>query len=236
MKRHCCIAIMILFLMFMSCAVFAGSPRDYIRVVSSDDKGVVIELWIPNPVIEKLWINKKLFHRVTIPGFGATADVGKPQLPQIGTILGVPDNSEPTIDILETDVAVISKYMVQPALKPIIRENNGIKKIDYEFAMDKKAYSSKNFEPSKVVTIGSTGFMRDQKIAKIIFLPVQFNPSTGEIRYYSRIRARFNYNITDTAVKKTSAAKKSSFGFRADAYEELLKRVLLNYKQMRGSR
>ena len=76
------------------------------------------------------------------------------------------------------------------------------------------------------------GFMRDQKVARVMFYPFQFNQVTGELRYYSEIKVRVNLN-TDIAGAAVSGGRRKA---KDNAYEKLLRGVLINHDQVNSGK
>ncbi|MFQ5901560.1 MAG: C25 family peptidase propeptide domain-containing protein, partial [Thermodesulfobacteriota bacterium] len=177
------------------------------------------------------------YQKITMPDFGKTTDAGNPELPLRGVLIGVPDAGVPDIEALDSDYTLLQGYNIYPAPRPVVVEEEGDKRLDFEFVMDKAVYSADAFFPFEVTKVGFTGFMRDQKAVKVIFSPVQFNPVTGEVKFYSRIRVRVNFNTPPVGRGLAPAMKKSkgrrSAGGVSGAYEGMLKGLLLNYDEMR---
>lgn len=226
--------IIILTVLFSPAHLLSASYNDYINVVASDSKGVVLELRVPKPDIKEVWEEGTLYHKIAIPNFIPTADVGSPQMPQVGALLGIPEDAIPTIEILEEKSRLLSGYKIHPAPRPVVTEEGGSRRVGFEFALDKEIYNFNGFIPQGIAKIDFTGFMREQKVARIIFYPFQFNPVTGKLRYYSRIKVRVNFNARtvdqETAsVKGKDRAGRSVRRGETNAYERLLKGVLLNY-------
>ena len=228
MKKVFVIFIMILAVLSLPALPLAGVDN-YITIISSDSGGVILELWVPEPAFEEVWEGGILYHKITMPGFGITTDVGNPQLPQIGTLLGIPEEGTPTLEILKADSSLLSRYNVLPAPKPVIVEEDGSRHLDFEFVMNKEAYSLDSFIPTSIAKIDFTGFMRDQKVVRLLFFPLKFNPVRGELLYYSRIRIKLSYNtnIVEKGIERPPAQGIDN------AYERLLRGLLLNYDRIR---
>lgn len=209
-------------------AYLLAGADNYISVISSDSGGITLEIRVPEPHFEEVLEGGNLYHKVTILDFGTTTEVGSPQLPQIGTLLGIPEGGTPTLEVLEADSSLLSRYNILPVHKPVIIEEDGPGRLEFEFAIDREAYSFNGFIPVSVAKIDFAGFMRDQKVVRLLFFPIQFNPIRGELQYYSRIKVKLNYN-TQVVGK---GIKKSSIQGTNNAYEKLLENLLLNYDGM----
>jgi len=217
--------------------LLAGHHNNYLKVVTSDSEGVILDLRVPRPDIQEVWEEGTLYHKIAIPGFIPTTDVGSPQLLQHGVLLGIPEEASPTIEILKAKSTILSGYNIHSAPKPVVIEDGENRSLGFEFALDKKIYSFNDFTPSSIAKIDFTGFMRGQKVMRVVFFPFQFNPVTGELRYYSKIRVKINFNVgiieQETVSVTDKDRKRRSIKEKDNAYEKLLKGVILNYEQIR---
>ena len=122
MKKLTGIIIVIMTILFLPVCITAGTPDGYIKVVSSDSDGLILDLSVPEPDIEEVLEEGIFYHKIKIPGFVQTSHAGRPQLLQIGTLIGIPENIKPSIEVLETENILLSGYNVYPAPKPTITE------------------------------------------------------------------------------------------------------------------
>ncbi|MBC2717234.1 MAG: hypothetical protein HF978_18160 [Desulfobacteraceae bacterium] len=240
MNKRLGIFVMVLAVLSLPAHLVAGPVDDYLKVVSADSDGLILEIQVPAPDIEAVWEGGVLYHRMTVPGLGTTADVGRPQLPLKGALIGVPGTDKPDIEVLASDSLTLPDYNIYPVPRPVlVDEDDREKRLTYEFVKDTEAYHIDAFVPSRIAEIGFTGFMRDQRVARMKLFPFQFNPITGELRYHYRITVRVNFNgqpqtaatyLMSVTGKK---AERPSAKGRNGAYEGLLKGLLLNYDQIR---
>jgi len=64
-------------------------PRG-LRLLSSDVSGVSLELLTSAYGVQPLQVDRRLYHVISVPGYGTTGEAGKPQLPVRSLLLGVP--------------------------------------------------------------------------------------------------------------------------------------------------
>jgi hypothetical protein len=240
MNKRVGIFMMVLAVLALPAHLAAGPVDDYLKVVSADSEGLILEIQVPLPDIEKVTEGGVLYHRITVPGLGTTADVGRPELPLKGALIGVPGTDKPDIEVLATHTLTLPDYKIYPVPRPVlVDEDDWEKQLTYEFAIDTAVYHTDAFVPSRIAEIGLTGFMRDQPVAQIKLFPFQFNPATNELRYHYQITVRVNFNgqpqtagmsLMSVTEKK---AERPSAKARGGAYEGLLKGLLLNYDQIR---
>jgi hypothetical protein len=230
----------IIVLLSLPAHLTAGAVDDHLKVIRSDTEGLILEVLVPEPEVEQVLEKGKLFHRVTISGLAATTDVGRPELPLKGLLIGVPGAGNPEIEVLESDYATFPGYNIYPVPRPVVMdEDDGDKRLTYEFAMDKEVYDTDAFAPSHIAEIGFTGLMREQRVVQLKLFPLQFNPVTGGLRFHHRIMVRVNFNSQCQAEQERLVStvggerKRELEHLTGGAYERLLIDLLLNYGEIR---
>lgn len=218
--------------------ILADSSSNYFSIVDYDDDSIILDLTVPEPDIEEIWEEGILYHRIKIPGFVPANKVGIPQLLHIGTLIGIPDDATPIIKILDSDSVILPGYNVYPAPRPIIRGNYKNRRLDFEFVLDRESYKTQGFIPSDIAIIDYTGYMRDQRVARIMLSAFQVNPVARNLRYYSRIRVKITFydkrNKRIPAPVTGRAKNGRRFDRKDSAYRKILKGVLLNHDQING--
>ncbi len=76
------------------------------------------------------------------------------------------------------------------------------------FYQDQSAYNVDGFYPQTVADLGSSYVYREQIKQQIVFYPLSFNPVTGELNLYKRIRVRIDY--VDNHLVKAAPAPATS--------------------------
>jgi len=196
-----------------------------LRVLSSTQREIVLELTVPDFQVENVAVDGQTYQRLIVPGTVQTDTPGQPQIPTRGTWLGLPATEGVSVEILETGSERLAGYRLLPAPQIEATADTVLAgDVQEIFAPNPTRYTSNVFYPARPVAVESTGVMRDQPVAQIQFYPVQYNPATGEIRFYHRIRARVTWDgSVSTAVKVKTASP---------AYESLLKQTLINYDSL----
>ncbi len=125
-----------------------------------------------------------------IDGFGKIGNPGQPALPMHNDLIAIPENGNAEIIIVDAQFIEHPGYMVHPALQPALDTEGAPEPV---FELDKGVYNSNKFFPEKVTDIVEIQKLRGIDIATIQVRPVQFNPVTGKIRVYSRIKYRIEF-------------------------------------------
>ncbi|NIN65431.1 MAG: hypothetical protein GTO63_12190, partial [Anaerolineae bacterium] len=210
----------------------AAEEEDLV-LIKSDEDSVILELRTPAFEIDETYVGGVAYHVVSIPRYGQTDDVGRPQLPLKGTLLAVPPGAEYALRILEVEANIIpGRYNVYPVPRPVPRwdEAGDLDYVGQEFTKDQSVYSSSTFYPAGVAEIGSSAFIRDQKVVQLRLFPLQYNPASGELRQYRRIRVELGFSYPRGRPALAAAWDQSDF------FNEVLQHALLNYDSGRNWR
>lgn len=170
-----------------------------IEIIESSESGVTLELTTDEFKEEERIEESITYQRVSIPGYihGHSSEIGKPQVPMKGVLLGVPTDSSIEISILDTESTTFPDYNLYPVPAQEAKESGDIKYVAEIFTKDEAAYTSNDFYPDNLAELGFTGYMRDQKVVQIKIYPIQFNPVTQELKFYKKIRIRLDFSEVD---------------------------------------
>jgi len=201
----------------------AGSD---LRVLSSNGHEIVLELTVDDFRVETIEHAGQTYQRVIIPGMAQTDTPGAPQVPVRGAMLGLPGVIGVSVEILEANYETFSGYRLWPSPRLEMSADNLDDLMGGElqrtFTLERETYTSDAFYPGRLVEIGYTGHVRDQAVAQVQFHPAQYNPVSGELRLYRRIRARVIWSTPRLATTSDTPVA-------SPAYENLLSNTVLNY-------
>jgi hypothetical protein len=172
---------------------------DGVTIIESDASGITVEL-VTSGFTSKaeVWGDKE-YQRISTPGYshGYTSMAGSPRVPVKGVFLEVPENGDFSVKVLESEEERHAGYTIYPV--PLYQAQGGEGGSRYlaeQFVLDEEAYSTNRFYPGSPVELGYSGYLRDQKVVQLKFHPIQFNPATGELKLYKRIRVRVSFHAS----------------------------------------
>ncbi|MCK5065041.1 MAG: hypothetical protein KAQ97_07145, partial [Candidatus Fermentibacteraceae bacterium] len=126
-----------------------------------------------------------------VPGSGLAADTGYPDLPAIRRMVEISDYGDVEIEILDCETISLGCYRIPPFQPLQIRSTPLLPvRINNEF------YDSSDQWPENPVRLESVNILRDIRIAWVSFLPVSWNPSTGEVTLTTRVTARISTTVS----------------------------------------
>ena len=202
-----------------------AGPR--VHTVSSDTLGIVLEFNAPDFSLEEVRVEGITYCRVDLPGTGRSSQEGYPLLPVRGLLVGLPDQAEPSVQVLETDSWVRSDTLVAPCPR---REKMGGRGVVYEFYRDEDAYTSDAYFPGELVELRKGGTLRGMRVARVVIHPAQANSAARRLRLYRRIRFRVTYGAPLALQGERQPLRRE-----ADSFEKILAEQIVNYAAVKES-
>ena len=159
-----------------------------VMVIESDHSKLVLEISVPGMTVTEVEENGEIYHKLELNYNQNTHDVGKPELPMINEIIGIPDNQKVKVRILEETSVTLSGYNVYPLQTPLKD-----KEISEEFEIDRDFYNSENSYPEANVFLANPGIWRDVKIAGLHFVPFRYHPVSRELEVITSTRIEVEF-------------------------------------------
>ena len=180
MKKHIAtLSVSILFfLMILSQTALSEVTFDEdITIVEKSSNRLILEIAIDSVKIQPIDINGQTVFAISISDLGHTAEPGRVRLPIGSTTLGIPPTAEVDLNILDVD------YTEMP-----ISNIEMVSTLDYEnYLKSEHVYQQPKQQaigwyPENFAKLDIIGFIREQRVAKIIYYPVLYNYSTKQAK------------------------------------------------------
>ncbi len=194
---------------------------------------VTLELVIPGFEVVQQGNDNQTCQVFKVRNFTEAQKPGYPQLPEKTALVGIPWASQPSLVVLETDlVEVDGQFNLCPAVRPVFEYSNEaeIHYLGEQSSRDLKAYSQDSFFPQSPANLSSTAMIRSQHVAQVSFQPFQYNPMTGKVRYFQRIRVRVFFN------QPGGASSQQNTPVDEGIFEDILSTGLVNGQSAAGFR
>lgn len=186
-----------------------------IDMISSSGAGASFLFELPELSVLERTVDGELFHFVSIPGGGFTGEEGEPAIPTFSKLIAVPEGAEVRV----STTVLMEEERSGLRLFPMPEEETGA------FLFEEGAYASGGFDKIDLrASVGETAILRDFRIAPITFEPVQYNPSSGELKIARRMQVDIEF--------VGAASKSATVGNRSitpTSFHELYKHNVLNY-------
>ncbi len=204
----------------------------YLRIVETTPTKLVLELTPAAPQFEATQSVGQTCQSVRLPGLSQIETPGMAPLPVQGVMLGIPQDALPSLKLLAAEATSLpGSYDLCPSPSPVLdRSPDGRWQLNGAAYERGPAYQTDAFTPGVPAELVSTGSLRSQRYAEIRFNPLHYNPITGELRYFSRIRIELDFNSKEG--RSASPGSVNAEGY----FEDSLQALLLNYAQARAWR
>ncbi len=184
----------VLFFLIVTVPIF---PQNDLKVISSNRNSIVIEYTPSYSDTSVIEINNEKFIKIGFKdGFiPRPENWGMPSVPERDINVGVPAETGNTIQIISTEYKTLTGN-ISP--KPKMIKDKLSNSFSYEIGKDYFTYKP-GTDP---VTFGIYGIMRTIPVQIIRIMPVEFNPSEGMIKLYTKIIFRINFSGSQTLAAK----------------------------------
>ena len=144
----------------------------------------VTRMQFTNPEIsrENVVVGNEQFTDFWIPGESQTTESGKPALPKVNRLIGIPDRGAVKLRILASDYTEETGIRVYP-FQTLDEEDDA----SSPFLCNRDFYAQNTWYPPDIVTLGEPAVLRDVRLTTVSICPVQVNPATGTVRIYHNI-------------------------------------------------
>lgn len=208
------------------------------RLLLAESNRLVFEVTIPAPTVEQVTVEGRAFQRLFLPGYRPVGQPGQPEVLQRGVLVGIPPTGKVVLRVLEAQTEVLpGRYTLIPvpvrqlSFRPESGQPDLKAGLQQRFAFDSAAYALDAFQPPEVVTVDDVAFIRQQRVARLVLYPIQYNPARGTVRVIRRLRVEVSFSGA-----KQAEALADKGPPQENAFEPLLRALLLNYEQAKAWR
>ncbi|RLD53465.1 MAG: hypothetical protein DRJ05_16415, partial [Bacteroidetes bacterium] len=104
-----------------------------ITIVDQNENQLILEVSIKGMYVSEVTESEQNFQRLELIPFRTTKEIGRPELPMLSEVIGIPDNKIVEVEILEQESIKLSDYFIYPFQTPTTDNPGGF---DKEFVMD----------------------------------------------------------------------------------------------------
>ncbi len=181
------------------------------------------EVETPEGVFTDLWVD----------GYASTNKTGYPRLPLLRQIISVPVGAEVTATFNQRQSRSLDLNANGIAYPVFPRQESVSKSVDpatVPFVVERDFYNRNAWTDDAPVSVTELGYMRGERLFALDFVPVRYNPATGqaEVIYQAEVEVRFTG--ADHAATEELKARTYS-----PAFESMFQRTLLNPSTQRAS-
>ncbi|MCJ7458994.1 MAG: type IX secretion system sortase PorU [candidate division Zixibacteria bacterium] len=201
--------------LFLSTCVYASSEYSDIQILRSDQNGIVFKYKVPELSTSRISSGDTLFDLLSIDKCPLSRDDGYPQVPSRIVVIGIPQNSQVDVRVLDENSLDKGKFNL-PFFEKKVDEINQEK----ARSLRKDLSNTDAFFPENRVSFDPPTFIRNQRILRLKLFPVQYNPARKAVKYFSEITVEVDF----TGGEKTEGT------MERDLFENVYKETILNYE------
>jgi hypothetical protein len=212
-------------------------PASRVELVRSNEESIVLRLKTHGYRMSERVVAGRQYDVLSVEGYGSSSEVGKPQLPAQGALLGIPLGAEFELRVMDGKYSVLpGEYWLSPVPR-IVRDDKFVsdpqsvelgavpREVRVGFTEDEMVYTTDAFYPQEIAEVDSSGFIRNQRFISVQFYPFQYNPVSGQIRFYEEIVVEIQFSYP--------GGRSLGQAEVAGAFESVLEETLLNYESAR---
>lgn len=208
-----------------------GASENYgLRLLSSDENGVTLELLTPQVPLEEVLFEgeggvERSYQRIALSGAEVSSQAGKPQLPVVTALLGVPPDADIELRVLaDESIQLAERVNLLPAPSPA-PSSEELQPGRLVWEPDPAAYASRELYPQAPAELSEVAWVRDRRVVRVELYPFQILPAEGRLTWHKLLRVELRF----TGAKMGLQAE----ALEEDAFDALLKDELLNYREAR---
>ena len=194
------------------------------------EEGLLIEFNAPVYRIDQVEFAGITYDQVQIPGADNLSEPGMPRLPVLHALIGIPADGDVDLKILSDRYQMVpGSYQPLPAMEPKPLEGD-LQPGEWSLPENGYAETARPVFPSAPVVVGDIAWLRDQRLARIDFYPLQYEFQSMDYTWHASLRVQIGFN-NQNETRGDSEQPKENKNLSTSANDALLKRTLANYTQ-----
>lgn len=194
-------------------------PPPQINVVSSDAFNTTLDVEITGYMHEIISVDGYGYDDYSVLGYGTTAEEGKPALPRLSVLLGIPPTSDIQVSISNPIYEYIYNTTVYPKQRDLFEDE-----VSPGFMIDSLYYSSSTIFPENLAENSDPSIWRDVRVCSVYLYPFRFEPDKCKVSILKSFQVNVNYSGTSNINPLTSAPK-----YIPDMFKNLYEKNIANY-------
>ena len=163
-------------------------PKFSLEEVSGS--ATTIKLSLEGYYSDSVDLDGEVFTELFIEGGASILKKGAPELPQISQSLIIPDASEMSVRVIDSEYIDINNINIIPSKGNLSRSVNP-SDIEYVFS---DIYDRDEFYPNNLTYLRDPYIFRDHRGQTVVFNPFQYNPVSKTLRVYNSITVEIYEN------------------------------------------
>lgn len=181
-------------------AAFAQNSSDVV-VRSTGYNEVQLSYTSPTLSVKEMQVLDETYSVLEMDGFYQSSTVGHPSLPVLSKMIEIPlcADVQVTVTASESKVYTSEELGIEHSVFPVQQPQRKSDTVRHAIVRNEQVYATNSFVGDPVVSVHKVGVARDRNLATVVFSPVQYNPVTGEVLYYSQVDVTITFVDADVA-------------------------------------
>jgi len=163
-------------------------------IQQSDRAGLTVEINVPGMYLQEMTQEDMVFQHISLTDGHSTKAVGRPELPMLNEVIGIPGNQKVNYTIIEMETTKLSGYNIYPFQTPTTDNPGGH---DKAFEIDKAFYQKDGVFPAENVLLDQAQIWRDIKLTNLHVTPFGYNAATQELTVITKMIVKVEFTGTD---------------------------------------
>ena len=207
-----------------------------LTVLESSGTGVVFELKVPDYSIIETTQGQNPISEIVISGSTKTSEPGKPQLPVISALIGIPAGAALELILLDDRKSEINRDLNILAVPQAVGLDDDLSPGMIQALTGSEDAANVDWYPSSSVRIADVGWLRNQRVARIEFYPFQYRPSDGRLIWHTNLQAKVSFGVEPAGQPDWEGVPVDQGLRRDNPFEASMRQNLVNYEVARKFR
>jgi len=204
-----------------------------LRILHSDETGILLELNTPDYITSAQVFGDEVYQLLEVPGLDMMQEPGRPQLPVMNLLLGVPADAQVKVRVIAVEKAPMGQGFNLPlALYPAPLQDD--LRAGEWYPLNEIPYTLEeiNLYPAQEAVITGDAWLRDQRIVRLALYPFQYQAQTDTLTWNRQLQVEVIFETTAGGSQgSTVSASQEDVTFEA-----ILEQALVNYDAARAWR
>lgn len=170
-------------------------------VRSSNFNELQLSFTTPDLSVDEIQVFDETFSVLELNDYFQSTTVGHPSLPVLSKMIEIPlcDDVRVTVTASNSKVYTADELGLDHQLFPVQHPQRKSDTARHPIVRNQEVYSRNAFVGDPLVSVQKVGVARDRNLATVVYSPVQYNPVTGEVLYYSQVDVTLTFVGADVA-------------------------------------
>ncbi len=200
----------------------SGPTAPDVNLVSHTPSATIIDVAVHGFYVEDAVQSGVLYHRLSFGDNAALRKIGRPELPVVTSLVGIPDLSDLKVSIEVLESVTLQGYYVWPAQEMTVDGDE-----TPAFVIDQDYYSSGATYPDKGAVVDVPQIWRDVRVTRLEVRPISHNAAAGELTVATKLRVQIDYSGTNTTRQFTRTRKPIN-----QRFQKLYRGAVINFDQL----